>query len=293
MGVGVTEADVSVQDLDRRAADSERLTVIEPPSGWRMLDLLELWAYRELLWTLTLRDLKVRYKQTIIGIAWALIQPLATMIVFTLIFSKLARIPSEGFPYPVFLYAGLLPWTFFSGAVLACGGSLVGSAGLVTKVYFPRLIIPLTSIGTNLVDLGISAAMLMALMLYFGVRVTPNLLALPVVLAGVFLLALGVGTLLGALTVAYRDFRYVVPFLLQIWFYATPVVYPLDVVPDRWRWVLHVNPMTGFIDGFRSVFLGKPFDLAGLVVAFAMSVGVLAIGAAYFQQVERRFADVI
>ncbi len=291
--MGVSRPRTGVQDLSQPVFDHERITVIEPSSGWRMLDLRELWAYRDLLWTLTLRDLKVRYKQTVLGIAWALIQPLTTMVVFTLIFGKLARIPSEGHPYPVFLYTALLPWTFFAGTVSACGGSLVGSANLVSKVYFPRLIIPLTSIGTNLVDLGISAAVLVGLMLYYGVRLTPNLWALPLLLAGVVLLVLGVGTFLAALTVAYRDFRYVVPFLLQVWLYATPVVYPLGLVPYDWRWLLHMNPMSALIEGFRSAFLGKPFDLVGLSLAFGLSVGILGIGAVYFQRVERRFADVI
>jgi lipopolysaccharide transport system permease protein len=271
----------------------EHVTVIEPSSGWRMLDLRELWAYRDLLWALTVRDLKVRYKQTVLGVAWALIQPVTTMVIFSLVFGKLARIPSDGHPYPVFVYAALLPWTFFAGAVSACGSSLVGAAHLVSRVYFPRLIVPLTAIGTNLVDLGIASSVLLGLFLYYGVAPTWSLLLLPLPLLGVVILVVGVGTLLAALSVSYRDFRYVVPFMLQIWLYATPVVYPLGLVPDRWRWLLHVNPMTGLIEGFRAAFLGKPVDLPGLGVSLGIAAALLGVGVAYFERVERRFADVI
>lgn len=269
------------------------VTVIEPSNGWRMLDVRELWAYRELLWALSLRDVKVRYKQTVLGAAWAVIQPVTAMVIFTIVFGKLAGIPSEGFPYPVFVFAGLLPWTFFANAIGTIGGSVVGSAHLITKVYFPRLIIPLTSIGSGLVDLAVSSGVLLAIMLYYRVPWTPNLAAAPLLLLGLIGTALGVGTLLSALTVAYRDFRYVIPFLVQMWLYATPVVYPASLIPERWRWLLYLNPMAGWIEGFRSAFLGKPFDLAGLVISAVVGGLLFLGGVAYFGKVERRFADII
>lgn len=269
------------------------VTIIEPPKGWRMLDWRELWAYRELLWVLTARDIKVRYKQTVLGAAWAIIRPFTTMVIFSVVFGQLAKMPSDGYPYPVFVYAALLPWTFFSTAIGASGQSLVGSAHLVSKVYFPRLIIPLSSIGTGLVDLAISTGILLVMMLWYGVGWTWHLLAGPALLLAVVFTALGVGTLLSALTVAYRDFAHLTPFLVQIWMYATPVVFPASLVPERWQWLMYCNPMAGLIEGFRSAFLGKPFDLIGLGVSFAIAVVIFTLGVAYFEKVERRFADII
>lgn len=271
----------------------DHLTVITPRSGWRMLDWRELWAYRELLWVLTLRDVKVRYKQTVLGAAWAIIRPVATMVIFSVVFGQLAKMPSDGYPYPIFVYAGLLPWTFFASAIGASGQSLVGSSHLVSKVYFPRLIIPLSSIGAGLVDLLISTVVLLLMMLWYGVGWSVNLLAAPLLLTGVVFVALGVGTLLSALTVAYRDFTHVTPFLVQIWMYATPVIFPVTLVPEAWRWLLYLNPMTGIIEGFRSAFLGKPFDLSGLGLSLAIGLALFALGVAYFEKVERRFADII
>jgi len=271
----------------------EHLTVIEPPKGWRMLDWRELWAYRELLWVLTMRDIKVRYKQTVLGAAWAIIRPFITMVIFSVVFGQLAKMPSDGFPYPVFVYAGLLPWTFFAGAIGASGNSLVGSAHLVSKVYFPRLIIPLSSVGAGLVDLLVSTGILLLMMLWYGVGWSVNLLVAPLLLLGVVFISLGVGTLLSALTVAYRDFTHLTPFVIQIWMYITPVIFPVSLVPERWQWLLYINPMTGLVEGFRSAFLGKPFDLQGLAISFAIAIAVFAIGVAYFEKVERRFADII
>ncbi|GAB4203224.1 MAG: ABC transporter permease [Tibeticola sp.] len=271
----------------------EHLTVIEPPRGWRMLDWRELWAYRELLWVLTLRDVKVRYKQTVLGAAWAIIRPVTTMVIFSIVFGHLAKMPSDGYPYPVFVYAGLLPWTFFAAAISASGQSLVGSAHLVSKVYFPRLIIPLSSVGAGLVDLLIATAILLLMMLWYGVGWSLNLLAAPLLLAGVVFVALGVGTLLSALTVAYRDFTHLTPFLVQIWMYITPVIFPVTLVPEAWRWLLYLNPMTGLVEGFRSAFLGKPFDPSGLGISLAIGIVLFAAGVAYFEKVERRFADII
>lgn len=271
----------------------QHTTVIEPPQGWRMLDWRELWAYRELLWVLTARDVKVRYKQTVLGAAWAVIRPFLTMVIFSVVFGQFAKMPSDGYPYPIFVYAALLPWTFFAAAISTSGQSLVSSAPLVSKVYFPRLIIPLSSVGAGLVDLLISTGILLLMMLWYGVGWTANLLAAPLLLLAVIFAALGVGTLLSALTVAYRDFTHLTPFVVQIWMYVTPVIFPITLVPERWRWVLYLNPMTGLVEGFRSAFLGKPFDVPGLAVSFAMSVAIFVVGVAYFEKVERRFADII
>ncbi len=271
----------------------EHVTVIEPPAGWRMIDWSELWEYRELLWSMTTRDIKVRYKQTVLGAGWAIVRPLLTMILFTVIFGKFAKMPSDGFPYPIFLYAALLPWTFFAGAVSTGALSLVGSAQLLSKVYFPRLIIPLASIGGAFVDLLVSAGILLLMMLWYGVGWTVQLALVLPLLALLVLVAVGVGTLLSAVTVTYRDFTHITPFVVQLWMYATPVVFPLSVVPERWRWLLYLNPMTGIVEGFRAAFLGKPFDLVALASSFVWAIVLLIAAAAYFERVERRFADII
>jgi lipopolysaccharide transport system permease protein len=280
-------------DLHERYFGHEHVTVIEPTRGWRTLDLKELWAYRELLWVLTARDVKVRYKQTVLGFAWAIIQPVMLMIVFSIFFGRLAEIPSDGYPYPIFVYAALLPWTFFANAISTSGNSLVGSAQLVSKVYFPRLIIPLASVGAGLVDFAISACVLLLLMIWYGVGWSVNLLLAPFLVAGVVFTALGVGTFLSALTVAYRDFRYVIPFMVQFWMFATPVVYPASLIPADWRWLLYLNPMAGLIEGFRSAFLGSPIDVAALLVSLTIAALLFFVGVAYFERVERRFADII
>jgi lipopolysaccharide transport system permease protein len=271
----------------------EHVTIIEPQRGWRALDLRELWAYRELLWVLTARDVKVRYKQTLLGFTWAIIQPVMLMVVFSIFFGRLAQMPSEGIPYPIFVYAALLPWTFFANAISASANSLVGSAHLVSKVYFPRLIIPLSSVGAGLVDFAISAGVLLGLMAWYGVGWSVNLLAAPLVVAGVVFIALGVGTLLSSLTVTYRDFRYIIPFMVQFWMFATPVVYPASLVPEGWRWLLYLNPMAGLIEGFRSAFLGRPFDIPALALSFVVALALFLVGIAYFEKAERRFADII
>ncbi len=271
----------------------EHVTLIRPRQGLRILDLKELWAYRELLWVLTMRDIKVRYKQTVLGVAWAVIQPVMTMVVFSIFFGRLAEMPSDGLPYPVFVYAALLPWTFFANAVSGSANSLVGSGHLISKVYFPRLIIPLASVGAGLIDFAISTLILLILMLLYGVGWSWNLAFAPVLALLVIFTALGVGILLSALTVAYRDFRYVVPFMIQLWMFATPVVYPASLVPDRWQWLFHINPMVGLIEGFRSAFLGRPLDTSGLLISCLVALALLITGVLYFEKVERRFADII
>jgi lipopolysaccharide transport system permease protein len=281
------------RDLQEQYFGHQHVTVIEPSRGWRMLDWRELWAYRDLLRVLTARDIKVRYKQTILGAGWAILRPLLTMVIFSVVFGGLAKVSSEGYPYPVFVYAALLPWTFFASAIGSSGASLISSSHLVSKVYFPRLIIPLASAGAGVVDLLISTAILLLLMLWYGVGWTWNLLAAPVLLVAVVFSALGVGTLLAALTVAYRDFTHLTPFLVQIWMYVTPVVFPVGLVPERWRWLLLLNPMSGLVEGFRAAFLGKPFDLVGLAFSLSISLAIFVAGVAYFEHVERRFADII
>ena len=271
----------------------EHVTVIERQQGWRMLDLKELWAYRELLWVLIARDIKVRYKQTVLGASWALIQPLATMLLFSLIFGRLAKIPSDGFPYPIFVFAGLLPWTFFANTLSSSSNSLVGQQQLISKVYFPRLILPLSSVGSGLVDFAISALIMLALLFYFGVGATVNLLAVPLLVLAVIFIALGAGTLLSALTVTYRDFRYIIPFMVQFWMFATPVVYPASLFPEKWQWVLYLNPVAGLIEAFRSAFLGRAFDIDGIVISGISSIVIFVVGVFYFEKMERRFADVI
>jgi lipopolysaccharide transport system permease protein len=279
--------------LRERYFGHEHVTVIEPSRGWRLVDLRELWAYRELLIVLIGRDVKVRYKQTVLGAAWAILQPFMTMVVFSILFGRLANLPSDGFPYPIFVYSALVPWTFFANAITSSSNSLVSSAHLVSKVYFPRLIIPLSAVGVGIVDFAIAGSILLAMMLLYGVGWSFNLLIAPVLLLAIAFTALGAGTFLSALTVAYRDFRYVVTFMVQLWMFVTPVIYPASLVPTEWRWLLYLNPMSGLVEGFRAVFLGKDLDFFGLAVSAAIATAMLLAGVAYFERVERRFADVI
>ena len=270
-----------------------QVTVIVPTTGWRMLDWAELWSYRELLWALAARDIKVRYKQAVLGAAWAVLRPFTTMVIFSVVFGQLAKMPSEGYPYPVFVFAGLLPWHFFASAVTASGSSVVGSSHLVSKVYFPRLIIPLASTGAGFLDLIISTVILLGMITWYGLPWTWNLLALPLLMLALVFTALGVGTLLAALTVAYRDFAHITPFLIQIWMYVTPIIFPVSLVPEKWQPLLYLNPVTGLVEAFRAAFLGKPFDAGGLAISLSAAVVLFAAGVAYFERVERRFADII
>lgn len=266
---------------------------IKPSTGWVSLGLRDVWAYRELLYFLTLRDIKVRYKQTMLGAAWAIIQPVFTMIVFTLFFGRLAGIPSDGVPYPIFSFAALLPWTFFSNAITSSGNSLVGSANLISKVYFPRLIIPAAAVGAGLVDFAIAFLVLVAMMAWYRVALTSNLLMLPVLVAMTTLLALGVGMWMSALNVKYRDVRYALPFLIQIWMFVTPIIYPSSLMPERWRWILSINPLAGIIEGYRSAILGRPFDWMALAISSVVTVGVVTYSAFVFRRMEKDFADVV
>ncbi|MFN3650777.1 MAG: ABC transporter permease [Armatimonadota bacterium] len=263
--------------------------------GWSAVNWAELWRYRELLYFFVWRDVKVRYKQTALGVAWAILQPVLTMIVFSFFFGKVAGLSSStgSIPYPLYVFSGLLPWLFFATAVGHSGESILNSARLITKVYFPRLSVPVASVGAALIDLAVSCSVLVVLMLTYGITPGPQLLILPVLLAGLVLAATGVGTLLASLSVVYRDFKYVIPFTLQIWMFVTPIIYPASLVPEKWRWVLLINPMAGLIGGFRSALLGEPFQWGPLALSLGIALGLFLGGAHYFRSLERRFADII
>ena len=277
-------------------ASSSALPVrlIAPSRTWMPIGFRELWEYRELLYLLVWRDVKVRYKQTALGVAWAVIQPLLTMAIFTIIFGRLANLPSDGVPYPVFAYCALLPWQLFAFALTESSGSVVAHQGLVTKVYFPRLIMPMAAVSVGLADFLCSLAVLLGLMLYYGITPTLTILTLPLWTAFAIAAALSVGLWLSALNVRYRDIRYTVPFLTQIWLYATPVAYALSLIPARWQTLYAINPMVGVVEGFRWALLGKPGAPAGAVVVSAIAVVVSLVGGLfYFRRTERTFADVI
>jgi homopolymeric O-antigen transport system permease protein len=275
-----------------RAADTAA-TIIQPSRGWELLDLRELWAYRELLWALVSRDVRVRYKQTALGAGWAILRPLLAMAVFTVVFGRLAKLPSEGAPYPLFVLAGLLPWTFFSTAVGAAAESLVGTQGMISKIYFPRLIVPLSTLGVACVDTAVGLGLLAAMTAWYGVIPGLTLLTLPFSMLLLLLATISFSTLLSALTASYRDLRHLVPFLLQVWLYATPVVYSSSLVPARWRWLLYLNPLAGPIDGFRAAFLGRRIDPLGMATSLGVSALLLVVATLYFGRVERRLADIL
>lgn len=267
--------------------------VITPREGWQLPDWRDLREFRELLFFLAWRDVKVRYKQTVLGAAWAILQPLLAMVIFTVFFGRLAKVPSDGMPYPLFVYAALVPWTLFANAVSTGGQSLVGNANLISKVYFPRVLVPASSVGVALLDFCIASLIIAGMMVYYHVAASLTLLLVPLLVALTALAALGVGILLAALTVSYRDFRYVLPFLIQIWMFATPVVYPASLVPERWRWALAVNPMAGIIEAFRAALTGRPIAWDTLGVSALVATTVFIFGMMYFHRVERRFVDVI
>jgi lipopolysaccharide transport system permease protein len=271
------------------------VTVIERRPGWQVVDLGELWQYRELLFFLTWRDVKIRYKQTILGAAWAIIQPLATMLVFSLFFGRVAASTTSNVPYSLFVLAGLVPWLFFSNAIAAAGQSVVGSQNLVTKVFFPRLIIPMGAVGAGLVDFAIACGLLVLMMAWHGVAPGFSFVFIPLLTLGLVIAALGVGTLLSALTVAYRDFRHVVPFMVQLWMFATPSIY-MQANSDpssRLRYLLPLNPAYGLIANFRQAMLGGEIDSYSLAVSAAVSIVLLLGGCLYFRRVEHDFADII
>lgn len=268
--------------------------IIEPPRGWAALDLKELWNYRELLFFLAWRDIKLRYKQTALGAAWAILQPLLTMIVFSVVFGELAKLPSDGIPYPIFTYTALLPWQLFAFALANSSNSLISSQNLISKVYFPRLIIPLASTLAGVLDFAIAFLVLLGMMAYYHIAPTLAILYLPLFLSLALLSALAVGIWLSALSVEYRDVRYIVPFLTQLWMYATPIAYASSLIPEKWRLLYGLNPMTGVVDGFRWALLGMEIQNGLMIGVSAIVVLAMFIsGLYYFRQMENNFADVI
>ena len=268
--------------------------VVKPSKGWISLKLRDLWEYRELLYFLTWRDIKVRYKQTVLGAAWAIIQPFFTMVVFSLFFGKLAKVPSDGIPYPIFAYAALVPWTFFANGLSQSSNSLVDNANMLKKVYFPRLVVPLSSVISGVVDFILAFTVLLGMMLFYGIYPTIHVIWLPFLLLLTLTTSLGVGLWLSAMNVQFRDVRYTVPFLTQFWLFATPIAYPSSLLPEPWRTLYGINPMVGVVEGFRWALLGTdtapgPIILVSSLVALALLVG----GAFFFRRLERNFADVV
>jgi lipopolysaccharide transport system permease protein len=267
---------------------------IDARRGWFALDFAELWAYRELLYFFVWRDIKVRYKQTVIGAAWAILQPVMTMLVFSLFFGRLAKIPSQGLPYPVFYYCALLPWMYFATAMQAATNVVVEQQRVITKVYFPRVILPISSVLSGLLDFAISFAVFICIMFYYRIVPTKAVIWLPAFTLLAVLTALGVGLWLSALNALYRDVRYVLPFLVQFWMFASPVAYPSSLVPAKWRWLYGLNPMAGVIEGFRWALTGHGQPAGVLLAASAAAVGLLVLGGlVYYHAVEGRIADVV
>lgn len=269
-------------------------STIRPTSGWVPLNLRAIWHYRELLYFLTWRDIKVRYKQTLLGVAWALIQPLSIMVVFSIFFGRLVNVPSDGFPYPIFAFCGLLPWQLFAHALTESSHSLVANEKLITKVYFPRLVIPLSAVLSGLADFLFSFFVLLGLMFYYGITPTSAIWALPFFVLLAIATALAVGLWLSALNVEYRDVRYTIPFITQFWLFISPVAYPTSLVPEPWRLLYSLNPMVGVVEGFRWVLLGKAEGPGIWLAASVAAVGFLLVaGLYYFRRMEKSFADIV
>lgn len=281
---------------------AETTLILRPSRGWTTLNLKELWVFRELIYFLTWRDIKVRYKQTALGAAWAILQPFMTMVVFTIFFGRLANVPSDDVPYPIFSYTALLPWGLFAKALTDAGRSLVANRSMITKIYFPRLSIPIASVLGGVMDFGLAFLVLIGMMIYYYVapnstyqpEITPALLTLPLFLLLAIITALGVGLWLSALNVIYRDINYILPFLTQFWLFITPVAYPASMVPARWKLLLALNPMTGVVEGFRWALLGTDTAPGPMVAVSAfISVLILVTGLFYFRRMERTFADTV
>jgi lipopolysaccharide transport system permease protein len=273
---------------------STDVLIIEPTRGWLKINFREIWEYRELLYFLVWRDIKVRYKQTALGAAWAILQPVMTMIVFSVFFGRLAKVPSDGIPYPIFAYAALLPWQLFAFALSESANSLVGSQNLIQRVYFPRLVIPIAGVLAGLVDFAIAFVVLLGMMAYYRIHPTAAILVLPVLIGFAVAAALSVGLWLSALNVQFRDVRYTIPFLTQFWMFATPVAYPSSLVPEKWRALYGLNPMAGVVEGFRWALLGKSTSPGPLLWVSVAAVILLLIGGlAYFRRMEKTFADIV
>ena len=277
-----------------QATGTVPVTIIEPSRGWLGLDFKELWDYRELLYFLIWRDVKVKYKQTIIGAGWAILQPLITMVIFTLVFKKIADIPSDNIPYPIFAYTALLPWNLFSGGLNRSTVSLVAQSNLISKVYFPRIIVPLSATISGVVDFAIAFIILVGMMFWYGIVPTAAILSLPLFITIALVAALSVGLWLSALNVRYHDVGHAIPFLVQIWMFASPVAYPVSALPERWRLLYSLNPLAGVIEGFRWAMLGKESpDFVVIAVSATAMIALLFSGIVYFKRTERTFADVI
>lgn len=291
----LTEADTIASIPSTSQPEEQPYLHIKPSKGWVSLQLRELWKYRELLYFLTWRDIKVRYKQTVIGAAWAILQPVMTMIVFSIFFGGLAKIPSDGVPYPIFSYAALVPWTFFAYGLGQASNSLVGSSNLIKKIYFPRLIIPLSSVLSGVLDFLLAFAVLIVMMLMFGIVPTVNVIWLPLLLLLAMVTSLGVGLWLSALNVEFRDIRYIIPFLTQFWMFLTPIVYPASLIENPTIRALYgLNPMTGVVEGFRWALLGTDTAPGGVILVSSTAAVLLLIsGAFYFRRMEKNFADVV
>lgn len=267
---------------------------IRPKKGWQAIDLGELRQYRDLFYFLVARDIKVKYKQTVLGGLWAIIQPFFSMVVFTLFFGKLAKIPSDGVPYPIFNFTAMVAWIYFANAVTGSGNSLIGNTNLISKVYFPRVIIPLTPVLGGLLDFSIAFVVLIGMMFYYHIYPTAMTAFIPLLVVLMIFTAGGVGIILAALNAKYRDIRYTIPFLVQLWMFASPIVYPASMVPEKYRLIYALNPMTGVIEGFRSALLGTvTFPTQMILVSTTVSVILFTVGMFYFRQVERYFADII
>jgi lipopolysaccharide transport system permease protein len=273
---------------------NQNMNIIKPASGLNLIKLKELWLYRELLYFLVWRDIKVRYKQTVIGGAWAVIQPFTTMVIFSIFLGKLAHIPSGGLPYPIFAYAALVPWTYFANSLTQATNSLVEHRGVITKIYFPHLLLPLSSILSGLLDFFIAFLVLIGMMFFYHIMPSPYLLMAPVFLILLIITVFAVSLWLSALNVEYRDVHYVAGFLVQIWLFATPVVYPASIVPEKWRFLYGLNPMVGIIEGFRYVLLGGDFPQVKMLLVSVCTIFLLLIGGLfYFQRLEENFADIV
>lgn len=280
------------QDQDNQTTIPEIL--IKPSKGWVSLKLEEVWEYRELLYFLAWRDIKVRYKQTVLGVSWAIIQPFFSMIIFSIFFGGLAQIPSDGIPYPIFTYAALVPWTFFANGLRQSTESLVSGANLLKKVYFPRLVMPMAAVLSGLVDFTLAFILLLAMMFFFGVAPTVAIVWLPLLLLLGLITSLGAGMWLTAMNAQFRDIRYIVPFLTQAWMFATPIVYPSSLLSEPWRTVYGINPMVGVIEGFRWALLGVDTQPGPIILVSAfVSIVLLVSGAFYFRRMEKTFADVV
>lgn len=268
--------------------------IIKHKKGWQFVDFRELLEYRDLFYFMVNRDIKVRYKQTVLGGLWAIIQPFFMMVVFSLFFGRLAKIPSDGIPYPIFNYTAMVPWVYFATAITNSGNSLIGNTNLISKVYFPRLIVPITPILAGLLDFSIAFVVLIGMMLWYGIYPTVMIFLFPVLVLLMMLSASGVGMVLAALNAKYRDIRYTIPFIVQFWMFASPVVYPSSMIPEQYRILYGLNPMTGVIEGFRSILLGSiPFPTKMVTLSVAVSVILFVVGMFYFRQTERFFADII